>query len=196
MKKRFLKLVKDSRRAFITCHQNADPDAICSMFLLSGLLKKLKRKLHVEIAAPTVSRISKKVLENINLKLIRSPNIEKSDIIFVVDTNTTQQLGPFKKRVENSHKPIVFIDHHTPHPLTKKIAYMIIYNENVSSSCELIFELCSSFRIKISRDEALATLIGIIYDTKHFALASSKTFIIIAKLITHGAIVEKAVKIL
>jgi nanoRNase/pAp phosphatase (c-di-AMP/oligoRNAs hydrolase) len=193
---RFLKLVKNSRRIIITCHQNADPDAICSMFLLSRLLKKLKRKLYTEVVAPTISRVSKRVLEHINIKLVQSPSIEKSDAIFIVDTNTTQQLGILKERIENSNKPIVFIDHHAPHPFTKKISYMMIYNEKVSSSCELIFHLYNSFNIKISRYEALATLIGIIYETKHFTLASSKTFITIAKLITRGAMVEEAIKIL
>lgn len=196
MNKRFLRLIKNSRRIVITCHQNADPDAICSMFLLLKLLKKIKRKLRIEVTTPTISKVSKRVLEHIRLKLVQNPNIEKSDAIFIVDTNTTQQLGPLKARVENSHKPIVFIDHHAPHPLMKKLAYMILCNENISSSCELIFYLYNLFRLKISRNEALATLIGIIYETKHFALANSKTFLTIATLITYGAMVEKAVKIL
>ncbi|MEM3522779.1 MAG: DHH family phosphoesterase, partial [Candidatus Bathyarchaeia archaeon] len=114
----FSKLIKNSRKVIIACHQNADPDAICSMFLLLKLLKKLKRKLYVEVITPTVSRVSRGVLERIKIKLTQSPSIEKSDAIFIVDTNTTQQLGPLKERIENSNKPIVFIDHHTPHPFT------------------------------------------------------------------------------
>ncbi|MEM3521944.1 MAG: hypothetical protein QXD78_02735, partial [Candidatus Bathyarchaeia archaeon] len=71
-----------------------------------------------------------------------------------------------------------------------------IYDEKVSSSCELIFHLFNLFNLKISKNEALANLIVIVYETKHFALASSKTFITIDKLISCGAMVEEAVKIL
>lgn len=181
----------------ILCHHNADPDAICSAYAFSQLLRRLRPGLHVETAAAQgVSKLSKHVMKTIPLKLTSNPAIEKADILFIIDTNTLQQLDDWKPRIEKSKKPLIVVDHHAPHPETERIATLCIANEKSSSTCEIIHDLFREAHIRPSRREALALFLGIACDSRHFTLASSKTFQTVAELINAGVRAEEALPLL
>ena len=76
----------------LLCHQNADPDAICSAFAFSKFLQGLRPKLKVEIAAAHgISRLSKFILKSLPLTLTTQSHIEEAEIIALLDTNTIQR---------------------------------------------------------------------------------------------------------
>jgi nanoRNase/pAp phosphatase (c-di-AMP/oligoRNAs hydrolase) len=177
----------------ILCHQNADPDALCSVFTFSKFLEHLYNEVKIEFFCPEgISKLSKALINYIPIKLTnKEPNINEADIIVLLDTNTIMQLGRWSKKVRNSSSPIVIIDHHTRHPESEKLASLYISEENSTSTCEIIYNFFKELSFNPSREEANAFFLGIVYDTKHFILAKSSTFKIASELIEAGVNVEE-----
>jgi phosphoesterase RecJ-like protein len=188
---------QNSRHVALLCHHNADPDAICSAYALSGLMKKRRPQITVEIgAAQGVSRLSKHILQYLPIKVETEPYIERTDLIVFLDTNTIQQLNNLAEKVKASKAPIIVIDHHAAHPETEKIAKLCITDENASSTCEIIYNFYKQTNTKIEEKEAKALFIGIAFDTRHFVLANSTTLKIIAELVETGLNAQEALTML
>ncbi|MEM2577440.1 MAG: bifunctional oligoribonuclease/PAP phosphatase NrnA [Candidatus Bathyarchaeia archaeon] len=186
------------RRVLILCHKNADPDAICSSYALLNLLRALKPDLEVIVAVPeSVSKVSKIVLEKFPMSVTHEePDFKAFDVAFMVDTNTPRQLGEWCERLCASSLPIIVIDHHAPHPETEKIVSLCICRENVSATCEVIYELFREAGVKPSREVAEVMLLGIAFDTRHFALAKQSTFKVISEIAEMGVDIQESLKIL
>jgi len=177
----------DADLAVLLCHQNADPDAICSAYAFSGLLKRLRPKMNVEIsAAQSISRLSKHLLQQVPVEIKSEPALEKADVIFLLDTNTIQQLDTLADKLRNIETPIIVIDHHASHPETEQLAALCITNEESSSTCEIVYDFYKQMNMKPNENEAQALFLGISFDTRHFVLASTTTFKNIAELTDLG----------
>jgi len=188
----------DAKFTLILCHHNADPDAICSSYALSKLLKHFKPEIEVEIASPeSISKLSKNLTERFHIEIVNDkPSFDRADTIFMVDTNTVQQLGEWSEYVLKAPSPVIVIDHHAPHPETEKIATLCICYDNVSSTCEIIYNLFKEANITPPKDVAEALFLGAAFDTKHFALADASTFKMIANLIDLGVNVQATLQLL
>lgn len=181
----------------LLCHHNADPDAICSAYAFSGLLKRLRQNLEVEIgAAQGISRLSKHLLKYLPIDVKTQPNVEKADAIVLLDTNTIQQLNNLAGKVKASKAPIIVIDHHATHPETEQVAKICITNEEASSTCEIVYSFFKETGIKTSESEAKALFLGIAFDTRHFVLANSSTLKTIAELIDIGVNAQETLSML
>jgi phosphoesterase RecJ-like protein len=87
----------------LLCHHNADPDAICSAYAFSSLLRQSRPQITVEVgAAHGISRLSKHLLEHLPVEVKTQPSVEKAQAIVLLDTNTVQQLDDLADRVRNS----------------------------------------------------------------------------------------------
>ena len=179
----------------LLCHQNSDPDAICSAYAFSRLLQRFKPKLKIEVATEGTNKISTRILQTISMSLSEAPRFNDADALVLLDTNNLQQLGSWKEEIEKSHKAVIVIDHHAKHPETEKIASLSIINE-VSSTCEIVYSLFKEAEIKPRKDEALAMFLGISYDSRHFALAGPEIFKIAVELIDAGVDVKEALGML
>jgi len=181
---------EDIKKIVILCHHNADPDAVCSAIALSELLKAVRPELIVECCSPEgVSRLSKRLLEHFDFHFSEEVDVYKADVIFMVDTNNTEQLEELKEAVEKRARevPLVVIDHHMRHPSTERLATIYIVDDQASSTCELIPCLYEELGVPLSRRVAEALFLGIAYDTRHLLLAGAKAFLTIAKLVEAGA---------
>ncbi len=187
----------DAKSILLICHQNADPDALCSAYALSCLLNKISSSFKIEIAAfQGLNKLSKQILKFLPIIVVDSLDIEKTEAIVLLDTNTIEQLGSWKKIIEKSAKPLIVIDHHSKHPHTESISTIYINDEQASSTCELVYDLYRQALLRPNEREALALYLGILYDTKHFKIATLRTFKIIVDLIQIGVNVEEALNIL
>ncbi len=188
---------RNAKHIQLLCHHNADPDAVCSSFAFSKLLKRLRPKLNIEIAAAQgPSRLSKFMLKSLPITLTNQPNIEEADVIVLLDTNTVQQLDEWSERVEASKAPIVVIDHHAGHPETERLATLTVADETASSTCEIIYRLFKEAEVELTPIEAKALFLGIAFDTRHFILASSDTLKILANLTKAGVKAEETLSLL
>ncbi len=184
---------RNAKRILLLCHHNADPDAVCSAFAFSQLLKQLRPKLKIEIAAAQgPSRLSKFMLKSLPATLTDQPNIEEANVIVLLDTNTVQQLDDWGGRVKASKTPIIVIDHHASHPETESLATLIVADETASSTCEIVYSLFKEAEVELTSIEAKALFLGIAFDTRHFILASSATLKILAELTGVGVKAEEA----
>jgi len=187
----------NAQHIILLCHHNADPDAVCSAYALSNLIKKHKPQTKVEIgAAQGISRLTKHLLKSLPITVQTSPNIEKADLIILLDTNTIQQLDNLAEKVKTSKAPIIVVDHHAAHPETEKTAKLCITDENASSTCEIIYNFYKQTNTKIEENEAKALFLGIAFDTRHFVLANSSTLKTIAELIDTGINAQEALTLL
>lgn len=177
----------NARHVTLLCHQNADPDAICSAYALAELIKKLRPETEAEICpAQGISRLSKHLLTQLPIEIKLEPNIEKTNVIFLLDTNTMQQLDNLAARIQNQKAPIIVVDHHASHPETERLATLCVTNEESSSTCEIVYDFYKQANIKPDLNQARALFLGITFDTRHFVLASSTTLKNIAELVDAG----------
>ena len=187
----------NAERAVLLCHHNADPDAICSAFAFSRLLKRLYPQLAVEIAAAQgPSRLSKQLLSSLPMRIMAEPHIEAADIIVMLDTNTLQQLDEWSGQVKASKAPIVVIDHHASHPQTESLATVCVAEEETSSTCEIVHRLFKEAGVKLDKIVAMALFLGIASDTRHFILANSDTFKVVADLVEAGVDAKESLALL
>jgi len=191
-------VIAQAKRAVLVCHQNADPDALCSTFVFSKLLERVNQGLQTEIATPEgISRLSKILLERLPIRILTvKPNFEKLDVIFILDTNTVQQLGVWSQEIKSVRVPIVVIDHHASHPETEKMATICISEENSSSTCEIVYRFFKELGLKPSQIESKALFLGIAFDTRHFTLANSDTFRVVSDLVDLGVNAQEALSLL
>jgi len=187
----------DPKLAVLLCHHNADPDAICSAYAFSSILKQIRPGIQTEIGvAQGVSRLSKHLLQFLPIEVEMQPNVEKADLIVFLDTNTIQQLDVLADRIRKSNAPIIVIDHHAVHPETKQLAKICITSEETSSTCEIVYALYKEGKLKLDVNEAKALFLGIAFDTRHFVLANSATLKNIAELIDAGVNVQETLYLL
>jgi len=181
----------------LLCHQNADPDAVCAAYALSQLLKRLRPRLNIEIAAAQgPSRLSKYLLNALPVRLTAQPRIEDADILMLLDTNTIQQLGEWGERVKAFGSRLIVVDHHAAHPETERLAKLCIADEKASSTCEIVYRFFKDMEVKPTEIEARALFLGMAFDTKHFVLAGSATFKTVAELVDAGVNAEEALSLL
>lgn len=172
-----------ARFVLLLCHHNADPDAVCSAYAFQSLLSSCRPNMTVELGTSQgISRLSKHILKRIPITVNLKPDVDKADVIVLLDTNTTQQLGRLAEKVVNRRVPIIVIDHHAAHPQTVQIAKLCITNEASSSTCEMVYNFYKQLNIKPGLNEAKALFLGITFDTRHFVLADSSTFKTISEL--------------
>lgn len=188
---------RNANLAVLLCHINADPDAVCAVFAMAQLLQRIRPNLNIETAAAQgPSRLSKHLLSSLPAKLTMQPHIEEADVIVLLDTNTIQQLGEWSNRVKASKAALIVIDHHASHPQTESLATLSVADERASSACEIVYRLYKEAHVDLTPVEAKALFLGIAFDTRHFVLASSATFKVIADLIDAGVTAEETLSLL
>lgn len=196
--KSFLEILNEvcPKKICILCHQNADPDAICSAFALSGLLKRLIPEVKIQCFSDGLSKISKKVVKNLKMNISTGYDLNECDLYFLVDTSNFEQLGALKDHVREVSEPIIIVDHHQCHPEGKKISSLYIHDDSVCSACEVVYNLYKKLNMIPRSLDAYALLIGITYDSRHFILGTPDTFESAKTLMRLGANYEEIIELL
>lgn len=120
---------------------------------------------------------------------IEKPDAEKlesCDLFILVDGNATHRFGFFDEWFKGKKQPIWVIDHH---PDPDSIFEIMISETDVSSTCELIYELYARDDLsRIDPDIAKALYTGIITDTGslQFESVTPRTVEITADLLKRG----------
>lgn len=185
-------IIKKARKIVILTHANSDPDAICSAFALKQLLKKINPKTKIIIGAPEgTNKISEKIMKRFRLTVESNPTLDDIDVIFTVDTNNLKQLGKISNAIEKFEKSIIIIDHHYPHPSMEQLSKIEFCDKYSPSTCEIICELYNHYEIKPTKKVATILIIGILCETRHLRLATSKTILTISNLLKQGIAIEK-----
>jgi bifunctional oligoribonuclease and PAP phosphatase NrnA len=187
--KDILQTLQETKASFVLllCHRSADADAICSAYALQGLLKRFLPDVVFEIGCPQgVNKPAKQLFEYLPITVNLKPNIDSAEAIALLDMNTVEQLDEFSGIIKKSNAPKIIIDHHAPSQDTQQICKVCIIDESAAANCELVYRLFTQAEVQPTLHEATALFVGIAFDTRHFALANSPTFQIIANLVSTG----------
>jgi len=180
--------VRGSENIVLLCHQNADPDAVCSAFALQRLIRHLAPGSKTTISCPEgISSPTRQLLENLGVTMPDQRVPVDSDLAILVDTNSLDQLGGTASVLGKMDRGLIVVDHHHPHPDTVKIASQMIVDESAAAAAEVVYRLFEASGEKLERLEATALMAALFVETKHFLLARDSTFEAAARLFEAGA---------
>jgi len=181
----------------ILCHHNADPDAICAAYAIKRMIHHLKPAAFVEVITPDgASKLSDKILEYLELQVFKESITVKFDTFIVVDTGSIKQLEQWAPRFIDHIAEKIIIDHHTPDPEMQKQATFYLGDPESVATCEIVFLLLKEMNIPLDETLATAILVGILFDSRHLAIATPRTLRVVAELIESGATIFKAKELL
>jgi len=178
--------LKSARNVNILTHQHPDGDAIGSAYALSLMLRQLRKNVTIVIDQPT-SPVFCKVLGDIET-VNELPH--GADLNIIVDCSDFSRTG-FRNELKSAPGKIVIIDHHPT--ATPPKADLVLSDEHVAATAELIYELANSLRSTVTKPLATALLMGIYTDTGGFVHgnATSETLCVASRLMRYGANMEK-----
>lgn len=183
----FKNFLNNSKNIIITGHENPDPDSICSQIALEYLLTELGKNVICINSDQTPFNLEvfdyRDVIKNLYdfEKVLLFVNFN----LIIVDTNDYTNIGRAHSVILPKAEKVFFIDHHTHKHDNPDNS---IFEENASSTCEIIFKLYELYNIKIPKEIGDALYSGILFDSGsfHYPKTSSYTLNIAAKLIDNG----------
>lgn len=175
MKKyRELLKLKNVKSVCLIGHLNPDVDAIASMLVFKNFLTSKLNVKEVDIFADTKGHIDSQCEYILGEDKI-NPKPSNYDFAIVMDCPkaTEDRLGIYKPLFDNANFKFV-IDHHDTNEKFGNVNYV----EVVSSTCEIVYNILSSYKYKFSDDDLKKIYSGIVTDTGNFSVGAfnSKTY--------------------
>jgi nanoRNase/pAp phosphatase (c-di-AMP/oligoRNAs hydrolase) len=190
-------LLAESSNPLILGHQNADPDAICSMIAIRDLYLAIRPDGNTTLVCDDVSRLSNQVLSHFSVDATFSDFSEIAhDLVILLDTNSEFQLGSRVRELLTDPSRTLAIDHHEENSELSSIAKHQIVDSTASSTCELVIGLYDDLGVPLSSSIANLLLTGMIFDTRRFFHSGRESFQLAVKLIDTGADYDSCVRAL
>ncbi len=175
MEKNIYKKIKENDKIIIARHIGPDPDALGSSIGLREIIKATFPKKEVY----TIGAMPVKFKYMGDVDKIKESDFSSS-LLIVLDT-------PDLKRIDgvndiNMFKDVIKIDHH---PVINNFGSVQLVKE-VSSTCELIVDICYKTKLKLTKYAAERLFMGIVSDTNRFLFyyTSPKTMKLVTKMIS------------
>ena len=190
--------IKKAKTIFLMAHKNLDLDALGSSIGMYMVLKRRKKQCYIIVDDKTHEMGVEKVLRELDgvIEIIRSENLDEylnpvahKNLLVILDTNKTElvQSEEVLKKIKNK----MVIDHHDLGKTSIKDCVMINDNK-VSSTCEMISSLIEFYDVEIDSYYATILLSGIVLDTNNFTLnTTAETFYTSYYLSSLGASAKK-----
>ena len=180
------------QQILIVTHYNPDGDAIGSSLGMYHFLQSAGYQVDVVVPnnypgflhwMPGNDRV---IVAGDHMKKVVS-KIREAGLIIFLDFNVLNRVQELEEIFRQSSAPKILIDHH-PNP--EPFADIIVSSTQVSSTCELLYELLTSLKGEQAIDAVIAECLyaGIMTDTGSFSYNSSlpDTYYVISKLIERG----------
>ncbi|RDE12572.1 MAG: hypothetical protein C4K47_07485 [Candidatus Thorarchaeota archaeon] len=181
-------LLEKSSSMLVLGHQNADPDAVCSMAAVAELYRLVNERGSISLVCDDVSRLAAQVLETFLPGTMISRTIDGNhELVVIVDTNNRFQLGEALQSFRSDPSRTILIDHHEPSPEANEIAGHLIVKSNKSSTCEIVIDVFDDFGLSFSKTTASLLLAGILFDTRRFFYTTTDTLSTAIRLVKAGA---------
>lgn len=188
--KEILKTLSKAKNITITGHRNPDVDCIASCLGLSLLVKKVFKRKAIVVNTDKMQRdlqnlpLIDKVIFNVTEK-----TLPKKDVLVVLDSGDIDRIG-WIADILDEYSEVIFIDHHK----VRNIKGVTMFYDNIkaAATCEIIFDIFSSYLKNF--DSTIATLLycGLSTDTGGFVFSNTteKTLSAASKLMGKGVIIE------
>lgn len=189
-------LLSEPKRIVLLPHRNPDGDAIGSTLAMRLYLSKLGHS--CEVISPNDFPKFLKWMEGAKDIQIAEYNpghsrrtIEKAELIFLLDFNTTARIDEVGEWLDRSEAPKVLIDHHQ-----EPDQFDFMYSDvEMPATCQMVYKFIESMEhldlIDVSLAECIYT--GILTDTGGFRYrtTSAETHRIVANLLEKGLNLDK-----
>ncbi len=182
-RKNLLKQIKKSRKVFLMAHKNLDLDALGACIGMSLIVSHFNKESYIVIDDKNHELGVSKILAELEgcFNFIKSSDVDdilcsypKKNLLIVLDTNKKELVQNIDLLSKISRK--VIIDHHEYERKSIQDGLIIVDN-NVSSTCEMITSLVEKEKIDIDSYYATLLLSGIVLDTNNFTLkTNSETY--------------------
>ena len=171
-------IIKSNKTFSIYIHINTDIDAIGSALALKRALNKLGKVGHVYV--DSIFPNNAFMFEDINL--INNEKLSEYDVCFVLDSADENRLGRLKYKYRKNIKTLVCVDHHLENSVPAKNKWV---EDQVSSTCELIYLIIKALKVDIDREMCKLLISGTYTDTGalKFSNTKSSTFLMLSDLI-------------
>ncbi len=173
-------------RTVAVLHGNADPDAVASASAVKDAFG------NVTIWTPGgIDRLAKILVAEMGIQVVESPESPPRDRLLVLDTSGPEQLPAGLDLTD-----AIVVDHHSRN--AKWDSAKTYYTDDTKSSCaEIVIELVKAGDRRISRDTALALMLGMLTDTGTFKFARPATLKTFAGLMEeHGIHMDEVLDLL
>ena len=197
-RRKLTKALRKSKTIFLMAHKNLDLDALGSSIGMLKFLEKRRKKVYLIIDDRIHEQGVEKVLRELDgcLNIIKSDNLEEylnpkenKNLLIILDTNK-QELVQSEKALKKINRKLI-IDHHDLGKTTIKNA-VIIDDNKISSTCEMIANLVEYYDVEIDSYYATILLSGIALDTNNYTLnTTADTFYTSYYLSSLGASAKK-----
>lgn len=186
-------LLEAPQRIVIIPHKNPDGDAVGSTLALWQYIKNMGQEAWV-ISPNDFPKFlkwlpdSEQIINSEKEVTAAQDLIKNATVIFTLDFNHLGRIGQLQPLLEESSATFVMIDHHQEPSDYAKIMYSDV---SMSSTSEMVYNVIEGLGgiNRITPDIATCLYTGIMTDTGSFKYASttSRTHIVVAKLIEKGA---------
>lgn len=158
-------------RVVLTTHVNADGDGVGSEVGLWHVLTARGLKVTIANPTPIPERFHFLVPEGADKSAQASKEVEKADVLVVLDIADLGRLGDLANTVKKHRGPAVCIDHHVS-PGSLPDGPRLLAPE-AAATAELVFDVATALGWEISADAARALYVGILTDTGGFRFANT-----------------------
>lgn len=176
--------LKQANHVIVITHVGPDGDALGSLTAVGQALRKMKKMVTMAVDDGMTDRFDYLPLANHILPEI-SYGKSDYDLLIAVDCGDAKRMGHCYANLMPK-PPIINIDHHITNTLFGEFN---LVPHNVASTCEVLFELFTHLKIKITPSIANSLLTGIVTDTLCFRTPNTtpRTLEMASKLIEAGA---------
>lgn len=190
-KREILKILSNSKYVTIIGHRNPDVDCIGSCLALSLLIKKVFKKKAFVINTDKKNRDLNNLLliDNVIFE-VTEETLPKKDILVVLDSGDIDRIG-WVADIANEYNEVIFIDHHKVRNL--KNVTKFLNNTEAAATCEMIFDIFSSYQSSIDSNISTLLYCGLITDTGGFTFTNTTehTLLVASKLMSRGVKIDK-----
>jgi phosphoesterase RecJ-like protein len=180
--------IEQNQKFILTAHETPDGDAIGSECALTMVLKKMGKKVKIFNSDATPFKFRFVDVDN-DVKVLKDKNQLPKDlseyVLFILDTNDTNNIGIIADYVLPHVKQYFIIDHHDS-DITVQSGNLI--QRGASSTAELLYLLFQEMNAEIDLNMAHALYTAIVYDTGSFVYpkTTATTFKIAHEMVTLG----------
>ena len=196
LKREVFKNIYKAKKIYLTAHSNIDLDAYASMVGFSLIAKKFRKEVYIVIDDKKIEKATLQAMEltSKNVNIITSEKAketkDKKSLLVILDVN--KPILTTNEELVSLFDKVMVIDHHNITNETLKTDNLFVYKK-ASSTCEIVAELLSNFKVKIPKDIATIMLGGIALDTNNFTYKmTEKSFYYCYYLASKGADITKA----
>ena len=179
-----LKQVLAAKKILLSCHPHPDADIVGSVLAMTMAVKQLGKEV-VAISGDSIYEKKFEMLPGIEMiekKSVGEIDLGEFDLMLIVDASSLSQISRSEGFSLPSHLKRVVIDHHATNNLTGEVVWI---ETQRSSTCEMVYELLSSWPVRITEEMALVMFLGIYADTGglRYKNTSSRTLAVASELV-------------